>query len=116
MAHATTSLSEQSGSNIDVLSPEGAASAPEIRTIEVPNFDIGILYSKFFEQKRDAPGAPRFVEMCSPQITLTSRALASTLASLPRIKARRIGLIKNSAIRAAVALSATAMMNTACQP
>ncbi len=50
------------------------------------------------------------------QAALTSRARASVAASLPRIKARRIGLITISASRAAVALSATAITNTACQP
>ena len=45
-----------------------------------------------------------------------SRAVASAGASLPRIKARRIGLITNNASSAAVALSATAITKTACQP
>src|ERR1017187_4663374 len=50
------------------------------------------------------------------QAALTSRAVVSVVASLPRIKARRIGLITNRASSAAVALSATAITNTACQP
>ena len=66
--------------------------------------------------KSGAPDAPLFVEAGGRQITLTSRVRASTGDSLPRIKARRIGLITNSAISAAVAFSPTAMMNTACQP
>lgn len=37
-------------------------------------------------------------------------------ASLPRMKERRIGLITNSAISAAVAFKATATTNTAFQP
>jgi hypothetical protein len=43
-------------------------------------------------------------------------AVVCAVASLPRMKARRNGLITNTAINAAVALSATAMTNTACQP
>jgi hypothetical protein len=69
----------------------------------------------FFEQKK-ARRMRFFHRNGRRQMTLTSRARASTAASLPRIKARRIGLITSSAISAAVALSATAMMNTACQP
>ena len=51
------------------------------------------------------------------QAALALAAVASSAAaSLPRMNARRIGLITNSAISAAVALSATAITNTACQP
>src|SRR5579863_5556839 len=49
-------------------------------------------------------------------LALLFLAVASAVASLPRIKARRNGLITNTAISAAVAFSATAMTNTACQP
>jgi hypothetical protein len=85
--------------------------------VETSNFDIGILYSKLHRcKKSDAPDAPLFVEADGRQIILTSRARASTAGSLPRIKARRIGLITNKASNAAVALSATATTNTACQP
>jgi hypothetical protein len=58
-----------------------------------------------------AAGARKFC-----QAALMSRAVASVAASWPRMKARRIGLITNSASNAAVALSATAITNTACQP
>src|SRR6202007_3027670 len=65
-------------------------------------------------KKRGATGCASFQRMCGGyQAALTSRALASVTASLPRIKARRIGLITNRASSAAVALSATAITNTA---
>ena len=50
------------------------------------------------------------------QAALTSRALVSDVTSLPRMKARRIGLMTSNASSAAVALSPTAITNTACQP
>src|SRR5437667_10679074 len=58
-----------------------------------------------------------FDPMGIDQAVLTSRvAVSSVIVSLPRMKARRSGLITNRASKAAVALSATAITNTACQP
>src|SRR5882757_2762223 len=69
-------------------------------------------------EKRGAPSVRLLVRiMEDDQAVVARRALASSAAaSLPRMNARRIGLITNSAISAAVALSATAITNTACQP
>src|SRR5437773_2021333 len=53
--------------------------------------------------------------LVSAPVSVLSAVASSAAASLPRMKARRIGLITNSAIRAAVAFSATAITNTACQ-
>src|SRR5215468_1244754 len=51
------------------------------------------------------------------QAGFTSPAPASvSTVSWPRMNARRSGLMTNSAISAAVALSATAITNTDCQP
>jgi len=50
------------------------------------------------------------------QAVLALTAASAVAVSLPRMNARRIGLITNSAISAAVAFSATAITNTACQP
>src|SRR5882724_4930751 len=70
------------------------------------------------KRKRDAaPTASPALQLWADQAALTSPAPASLSAvSWPRMKARRIGLMTNSAISAAVALSATAITNTDCQP
>src|SRR5882672_7024555 len=68
-------------------------------------------------KKRGAPECASRLNLNGHQAVLASGAVASSAAaSLPRMNARRIGLITNRAINAAVALSATAITNTDCQP
>ena len=84
---------------------------------EVPEILFGILYPNPSEQKKRRTGVRLSgANTGDDQAGLTLRAVASALASWPRMKARRIGLITKIAISAAVALSATAITNTACQP
>jgi hypothetical protein len=73
---------------------------------------------QFSDAKKEAQqGCASLEDTVGNQAVLAALAVVvSAAASLPRIKARRIGLITNSASSAAVALSATAMTNTACQP
>src|ERR1700678_1113425 len=77
---------------------------------------FGILYSSFGHEKEAHRSAPLLGQSKRCQAILASRARASAVASLPRIKLRRIGLITNRASNAAMALSPTAMTNSARQP
>src|ERR1700730_8640647 len=69
-------------------------------------------------QKRKADRSHLFVFLNSRALIMrTDPAFASTGAvSLPRMKARRIGLMTNNASSAAVAFRPTATTKTACQP
>src|SRR5712671_3381063 len=78
-----------------------------------------ILYASTSETKRR--GAPKFTSFgfsdSRAQAVPTVRALAPGRAvSLPRMKARRIGLMTNNASSAAVTFRPTAITKTACQP
>ncbi|MEH2568558.1 hypothetical protein V1289_008185 [Bradyrhizobium sp. AZCC 2289] len=102
------------GSNADILTAGDALIFKCLRGENVSLYFVFLRRQAKKEAHRSAPLCPG-LDGCQAALTLRAAA-SSAAASLPRMNARRIGLITNSAIKAAVALSATAITNTACQP